>query len=294
MSGTSKRFGAMLKMKIGIIGADGQLGFDLARIFAADAEVVGWTLADFDVTDKEKISAKIKEAKPDVIINTAAFHKVEECELDPGKSFAVNAAGAFNAAKAAAEISAKIVFISTDYVFGNAKNSYSESDAPDPLNVYGASKLAGEIMTRIANPNHYIVRTSALFGEHQSGKGHNFVQLMLGLARDGKEIKVVDDQFTAPTFTPDLSQKIKELIFKNAPFGAYHITNQSGISWYEFAKIIFETAGISADLKPIKTNERPSNLVRPKSTILINNAIQKIGLSPMRPLKEALAEYIGR
>ncbi len=182
-----------------IIGADGQLAFDLIRIFGDGYEIIKAVRSDVDVADKIATENFIKNCAPDIVINTAAYHKTEECELNPEKSFAVNAIGAFNVAKAAKEIGAKVIFISTDYVFDGAKEYFVESDSQNPLNVYGASKLAGENLTKIANENHYIIRTSWLFGIHKSGKGNNFVTLMLEKAKNGENIKVVNDQFGSPT-----------------------------------------------------------------------------------------------
>src|SRR3989344_3252316 len=194
-----------MKKKIIVVGSTGMLAFDLLRTFEKDYEVIGASRADFDVTD----------------------------------------IGAFNVAKSAKEIGAKIIFISTDYVFDGRKEYSVESDSPNPLNVYGASKLAGENLTKIANDNFYIIRTSWLFGIHKSSKGHNFVSLMLEKAKNGENIKVVGDQFGSPTYTRDLAAKIKELIDKNAPADIYHITNSDSCSWHEFAKKIFELAKLN-------------------------------------------------
>lgn len=259
-------------------------------IFGSSA--LGSTHADLDITDAAAVDAVMDRVRPGVVINTVAFHRGEECEKDPAKSFAINAVGAWNVARAAARVGAIVVFISTDYVFGNAKKEYAESDAPDPLNVYGMSKLAGERLTAFANPKHYIVRTSALFGAHKSGKGHNFVTLMLSLASKASPISVVSDQYTAPTYAADVAQKIKELLDAKAPCGIYHITNTGGVSWHGFAAEIFRVAGKDVDLMPIAASSRPSAFTRPDSTVLISENLQKAGISPMRPWQEALAEYL--
>lgn len=282
----------MIRPTAAIVGADGQLGFDLVRTLKTDFEVVEFTQADFDVTDRARAHDAILRARPFVVVNTAAFHDVDACERDPEKSFAVNALGAHHVATAAADAGAAIVFISTDYVFDGSKKSFSESDTPRPLNVYGASKLAGETLTRIANPRHYIIRTSGLFGIHPSKKGHNFVTLILGLAREQKDIAVVDDQFCSPTYTLDLAQKMKELILAKAPFGTYHITNASGISWFAFAQEIFELAGVSPKLRAVKTADRKESFKRPLSTTLENNALQAAGIAVPRALEEALGAYL--
>lgn len=280
------------KLRVAIVGADGQLGFDLVRTFRDDFEVVEFTHADFDVTDRAKTQDAIIRAQPKFVFNTAAFHKVGECERDPEKSFKVNALGAYHIAKAAADAGAALVYISTDYVFDGVKKIFSEGDCPKPINVYGASKLAGEILTRVANLRHYIVRTSGLFGINQSKKGHNFVTLMLKLAKENKDVAVVDDQFCSPTYTLDLARKIKEMIIAKIPFGVYHVTNQSGISWFEFAKKIFELAGLSPKLQAVKTADHKESFRRPLSTILENTQLRLVGIIPLRLLSEALQSYL--
>jgi len=281
----------MSKSKILIIGSTGQLAFDLIRVLKEDCEVIGASRADFDVTDRSAIENFIKNHRPDIVINTAAFHKTEECELNPEKSFAVNAIGAFNAAKAATETGAKIIYISTDYVFDGSKEFFTENDKPNPLNVYGASKLAGEILTKIANENYYIIRTCWLFGIHKSGKGHNFVSLMLEKAKNGETIKAVSDQFGSPTYTYDLAVKIEELIDKKAPPGIYHITNGGFCSWYELTKKIFELSQVKADLVPVSSQEYPSNIKRPKFSVLKSEKLKAVTLDDLRPWEEALAAY---
>lgn len=282
----------MANRKIAVIGADGQLGFDLARVLGKSNQVIRFTRRDFDVSDQDAVLSFIGGVQPDAVINTAAFHKVEECEVNPRRSFDVNGLGAYYLASAAAQNGASIIYISTDYVFGGEKKTFEESDCPNPLNVYGTSKLAGEQLTKIANPRYYIIRTSALFGINTSGKGYNFVTLMLKLAAENQEIKVVDDQFTSPTYTLDLAEKIQELIKRPAPFGIYHITNYGGCSWFDFAKKIFELKKLNPDLKAIKTADRPAKLTRPSSTILSNKALEKSGLALLRPWPEALQDYL--
>jgi len=281
-----------MKKKILIIGSTGMLAFDLMGVLKKDDNVIGAGHTDFDVTDYGKTENFIKNNAPDIVINTAAFQKTEECELNPEKSFAVNAMGAFNVAKAAKKIGAKIIFIGTDYIFDGGKEYFIESDIPNPLNVYGASKLAGEILTRINNENYYIIRTSWLYGRHKSGKGYNFVALMLEKAKKGENIKVVNDQFGSPTYTRDLSLKIKELIDKKAPSGIYHITNSGSCSWYKFAKKIFELANLRPNLEPIKSEDGFSKIKRPKYSVLISENLKEQGIENLRPWQEALKQFI--
>lgn len=277
---------------VAIIGADGQLGFDLVRAFGKGWRVAPLTHTDIDVVDAAAVRSKILEIKPSVIINTAAFHKVEDCEKNPEKSFAVNALGAYHVARAAAEVDAAVVYISTDYVFDGDRKSFEEDDPVRPLNVYGASKAAGEILTHIGNPGYYIVRTCGLFGDHPSKKGHNFVTLMLRLAKEGKEISVVNDQIVSPTYTKDLSEKIRELVEKKVPAGIYHLTNQGSVSWYEFATLIFKLAGITPRLRAVTSAERPSPVARPAVSILENRALARAGIAALRPIEAALRDYL--
>ena len=278
--------------KVIIVGANGQLAFDLKKVFESDYEIIGATRADFDVADGVSAGNFIKDRAPDFVINTAAFHKTEECELNPEKSFAVNAIGAYNVAKAAAGINAKIIFFSTDYVFDGSKKYFTENDMPNPLNVYSASKLAGENLTKIANDDYYIIRTSWLFGVHKSSKGLNFVNLMLEKAKNNEIIRVVNDQFGSPTYTRDLAFKIKELIDKKAPSGIYHITNGGSCSWHEFAEKIFEFSGFKADLEAVSSQERPSNIKRPKYSVLMCENLKKQGIENLRPWQEALEDFM--
>ncbi|MDO8676893.1 MAG: dTDP-4-dehydrorhamnose reductase [Candidatus Azambacteria bacterium] len=281
-----------MKKKVLIVGSAGMLAFDLIKIFTGDYEIIRADRQDFDVSDWPAVSRFVAAVRPDIVINTAAYHKTEECELNPEKSFAVNAIGAYNVAKAAADVNAKSVFFSTDYVFNGSKEFFTESDAPSPLNIYGASKLAGEILTRMANENYYIIRTSWLYGSHQSSKGYNFVSLMLEKAKNSEKIKVVDDQFGSPTYTHDLALKIKELIEKKAPSSVYHITNGGSCSWYEFAKKIFELSNLKPNLEETKSSDSPLKIKRPKYSILISENLKKQGIETLRPWPEALSAYL--
>ncbi len=278
--------------KVLVTGASGQLGFDLVRVFRGSFEVVSCDREAMDITDWKKVEEVLRREKPDIILHAAAYTKTKEAESSPEETFRVNALGTYFLAHACASRGGIFVYISTDYVFGNEKTSYTENDTPHPLNVYGASKLAGEYMTKIGAPKHYIIRTNGLYGKHPSGKGYNFVTLMLKLAKEGKEIRVVNDEYATPTYTVDLAQKIKEIVEKKAPFGIYHVTNQGKTSWYEFAKEIFKFAGLTPDIKPISQNDRKESLWRPHSSVLINAALPRAGLALLRPREEALREYL--
>lgn len=281
-----------MSKKVLIIGSKGQLSYDLIRVFNPKYQLIKATRQNFEVEDYAKAEKFIIRHKPDVIINTAAFHKTEECEQNPLKSFQVNSIGAYNVSKIASQIGAISIYISTDYVFDGSKKSFKEDDNPNPLNVYGESKLAGENLTKIANDKYLIIRTSWLFGLGKSGKGYNFVDLMLNKAKNGEQISVVKDQIGSPTYTLDLAKEIKLLIEKRAPYGVYHVTNSGYCSWYQFAKEIFRVAGVKADLRSTTTNISTSKVKRPKYSVLKNLKIEKLGIKGMPSWHSALRHYI--
>ncbi|HPL95309.1 MAG TPA: dTDP-4-dehydrorhamnose reductase [bacterium] len=281
------------KTKILIVGAAGQLGQALNKIFNHNYELYNLSHQDVDITDFNKLQEKITEIKPNIIINPVAFHQVEECEQNVAKSYLVNSLGAFNISKLAHTVNATIIYLSTDYVFDGIKTTgYEEHDSPNPINVYGASKLAGEQLTALANYNHYIIRTSALFSEFKSGKGHNFIDLMLNLAQKEEKIEVVNDQYTCPTYVSDLVFKIKEMIEKKIPYGVYHVTNQGFCSWYELAKTIFEIKGLNINLTAINTDSDSAKAQRPKFSVLLNNKLTSMGLELLPPWSESLKKFL--
>lgn len=281
--------------KILIIGANGQLSQDLIKTFQAENKykVSKSTRKTFDITKAKKTKREILKINPNIIINTAAFHNTQECEKNPKKSFETNSMGAYNVSKAASQINAKIVYISTDYVFDGNKKIYYEKDNPNPLNIYGASKLLGEHLTKIANPNNYlIIRTSWLYGEKISNKGYNFVTLILQKSKKQNEISVVNDQFGCPTFTKDLALKIKELIDKDIKSEIFHLTNEGHTSWFGFAKKILEFKKIKSKLVAVPTQSKPTDIKRPKYSILKSRNLKRYNIKSLRGWKYALKEYI--
>ena len=277
-------------MRVAVIGANGQLGTDLVEVFGEEA--ISLTHKDLDVADFESLKI-LKELKPDVIINTAAYVRVDDAELYPEKAFQVNAIGALNVAKIANEIDAVNVYISTDYVFDGTKGEpYTEKDVANPLNVYGLSKYAGEIFTRNYSKKYYIIRVASLYGKAgASGKGGNFVEFMIQKAKRGEEIRVVDDVFMSPTYTKDVAMTLKKFLELKPEFGAYHMVNEGYCSWYEFTREIFEILGWDVEVKPIKSSELKRLAKRPRFSALENEKLEKLGLR-MRPWKEALREYL--
>jgi len=276
-------------MKVVVIGATGQLGSDLVKVFE---DVIPLTHRDIEVTDLSSCEI-LKELKPDVVINTAAYHKTDECEENPEKSFLVNSVGARNIALICKEIGAIDVYISTDYVFDGSKGEpYTEEDVPDPINVYGVSKYAGEILTRNICDRYYIVRVSSLFGiAGASGKGGNFVETMIKKGKSGDELYVIDDITMSPTYTKDAAVAIEKILSYKLPYSIYHVTNEGYCTWYEFAKAIFEITGIDAKLNPTTSDKYPTKAKRPKNSALSIEKIRSYGID-MRHWRDALRDYL--
>jgi len=280
-------------MKVAIIGANGQLGSDLVKALASE-EVIPLTHDDIEVADQASVHRVLTRHQPQVVINTAAFHNVVACEEQPERAFAVNAIGAWNVARACGPLGASLVHISTDYVFDGQKgNPYTEDDLPRPLNVYGVSKLAGEHLIRYSLKQHFIIRTSGLYGTHpcRAKGGENFVELMLRLARERDEVRVVNDEVLTPTYTWDLARQIA-LLIHTQHYGLYHVTSGGQCSWYEFARAIFELTGTRVNLQPTTAEEFPRPVKRPAYSVLENRALRELGLDRMRPWQEALAAYL--
>jgi len=283
-------------MKIAIVGAEGQLGQDVLRAFAEDGhEVCALFHPDIEITDQESAFRTLGELAPDLVVNTAAMHHVETCEREPDRAFAVNAVGPRNLALAARQQGAVLMHVSTDYVFDGSRTApYFESDAPRPLNVYGITKLAGEYFVRCTTEKHFVVRTSGLFGKHPCrGKGGlNFIELMLKLARERGEVRVVDDEVLSPTSTEELARQMVVLA-RTQSWGLYHATAEGSCSWYEFAREIFAATDTSVQLKVASPGEFPAKVPRPKYSVLENRTLKLLGLNTFRPWQDGLHEYLG-
>jgi len=278
-------------MKIAVIGSTGQLGTDLVKVLKPQHEVMSFTHQDIEVTDINSCLILTKH-HPYVIINTAAFHKTDQCEEEPLKTFSVNAIGSKNIATVSIEIGATTVFISTDYVFDGSKNEpYTEDDAPNPINLYGISKLAGELYTK-QNPKHYVIRLASLFGTAgASGKGGNFVETMITKAKKNEHINVVDDMWMSPTYTKDAALAIKKILELGLPFGTYHATNQGYCTWFQFAEEIFRLVGLNPTLTPTKMHQLQAKAKRPRFSGLTSKKLPKYGIET-REWKEALYDYL--
>ncbi|MGE5596119.1 MAG: dTDP-4-dehydrorhamnose reductase, partial [Hyphomicrobiales bacterium] len=257
-------------MNVLLLGANGQLGSDIVRLWNdPTVRLIPATRADADVTDAAAVQALVERTAPDVVVNTTAFHNLPVCEEDPETAFRVNVAGGRNVAKAAARAGAAVVQLSTDYVFDGTKRSpYLEDDARRAVNVYGAAKIATEDVVRQSNPETLIVRVSGLYGlAGSAGKGGNFVETMLRLAREGNPIRVVSDQVTAPTNTAEIAEALLPLV-RDGARGVVHLAADGETSWHDFAAAIFEICGLKPDLTPVTTAEFGAPLERPMYSVL--------------------------
>jgi len=282
-------------MKVMVTGANGQLGADLC-LALRDFQVIPLTHRDIEVSDISSVKEAFVKYQPEMVINAAAYVRVDDCETNPDKAFLVNALGARNVAVQAAGLEASLIQISTDFVFGGEAEPqavpYTEFDTPVPPNIYGKSKLAGEDFVRHLCQKHFIVRTSALFGSAgSSGKGGNFVETILGLGREQDEIRVVSDQFFSPTYTKDLAQKIAQLITTEY-YGIFHITNRGACSWYDFATEILKLAGLKTRVIPVTSDQYPQKARRPCFSVLDNYHLRLLSMDDMRPWQESLRDYM--
>ncbi len=257
-------------MRVLLLGATGQLGSDIVRLWHDSAlTLIPATRADADVTDAGAVRQLVDAHRPDVVINTTAYHNMPAAEADPERCFHVNVTGGWNIARAATEAGARVVQVSTDYVFdGTNKEPYLEADPRRALNVYGAAKIATEDIVRIVDPRALIVRVSGLYGlAGSAGKGGNFVETMLRLAREEKPVRVVADQVTAPTNTAEIAEALLPLVLEGAE-GVAHVAASDGCTWYQFAGAIFELAGLSPDFAPTTAAEFGGPVQRPAYSVL--------------------------
>lgn len=253
-------------MKVLVTGAKGMLACSLVPILKESHVVIPLSREDFDITEMDSVYKTLKEVMPDIVINCAAYTKVDRAEKERDKAFLINGIGVQNLALACADMGIILGHISTDYVFdGEKREPYLPFDNTNPLNVYGRSKLAGEKYIQWITNKFYIVRTSWLYG---SG-GSNFVSAILGKAKEQRNIKVIKDQIGSPTYTLSFSSSIKKLIESGA-YGIYHITDdsESGISWFDFANEIVSLSGSNTRLIPVNTDELPTSARRPKYSVL--------------------------
>lgn len=258
-------------MKVLVTGANGQLGYDVVKkLRKQNIECYGAVRKDFDIVDFEATEKFITNYKPDVVIHCAAYTAVDKAEDEQGLCYLVNASATENIAEICRKINAKMLYISTDYVFDGTKDGFYEvDDEPNPINVYGKTKLLGEQAVQRILDKYFIVRISWVFGEH----GNNFVKTMLRLGKEYKEINVVADQYGSPTYTADLAPLLVEMI-KTEKYGVYHATNEGVCTWAEFAEEIFKIAGMDVKVNHITTAEYPTRAKRP-----MNSRLSKVKLN---------------
>jgi dTDP-4-dehydrorhamnose reductase len=277
-----------ISMRVLITGGRGQLAVDLADQLAGN-QVLAPSHKDLDIMDREACDAAMRTFCPDVVINTAAYHLVDQCETEPEAAFAVNAAAVRRLAVTCRDIGALFVHVSTDYVFSGATRTPYPEDAPvEPISVYGASKAAGEMAVRCTAGRYLIVRTTGLYGH---ARPSNFVETMLRMAREGREIRVVDDQVLTPSATADVATALVGLVQASVT-GIVHVTNTGACSWYEFAAAIFRISGVSSRLAPTTQAERPSPARRPAYSVLAHDGLRHAGLPDLPPWTEALERYL--
>ena len=279
-------------MKVALLGAGGQLAHDLGLVMD-EWDGIPLTHSDLDIRDATRVDEVLRQIHPDIVINTAAFHRVDDCEEEVEKAFQVNAFAVRNVAKVCASLDSALLHISTDYVFdGQKKAPYTVEDNTHPINTYGWSKLVGEHFVRIYCPKYFIVRSSGLFGVvGSSGKGGNFVETMIQMANADKPIRVVDDQVLSPTYTHDLAAQIRALL-QTQTYGIHHIVNAGECSWYEFAAATFELMERKPDLERTDSSSFQLRARRPSYSALSSKRVEKLTRSRMPHWRKALERYL--
>lgn len=276
-------------MKILVTGVKGQLGYDVCReLSARGIENRGVDIEDFDITDADAVRAYLTDYAPDAVIHCSAFTAVDRAEDEQELCHRVNAEGTANIARVAAELEAKMLYISTDYVFpGDGEDFYTPHSPTGPLSVYGKTKLEGEAAVRAASNRHFIVRISWVFGIN----GNNFVKTMLRLSETREEINVVADQIGSPTYTYDLSVLLADMILSEK-YGTYHATNEGLCSWAELAAETMRLAGRGMKVNPIPTASYPTRASRPLNSRMSKDCLTEAGFDRLPPWKDALARYL--
>ena len=276
-------------MKILVTGVGGQLGYDVCKVLTArNIEHKGVDIADFDITDTKATREYIMNYCPDAVIHCSAWTAVDKAEDEIGKVRTVNTEGPRNIAAACKEIGAKMLYISTDYVFpGTGERFYEPEDPTGPLGAYGETKLGGELAVKELLEKYFIVRISWVFGM----TGNNFVKTMLRLAETKTELNVVCDQIGSPTYTADLAPLLCNMIMTEK-YGVYHATNEGVCSWAEFAQEIFRLAGKNVKVNPVSTSEYPTKAARPLNSRMSKDKLEKMGFARLPDWHDALARYI--
>lgn len=276
-------------MRILVTGASGQLGYDVEReLERRGIEHLGTSSRELDITDREAVERLMAAYRPDAAIHCAAYTKVDLAEDEPERCWAVNADGTRNLAATCREIGAKMLYISTDYVFPGTGEQFRRTDDPvSPVNTYGRSKLAGELAVQSLLETYFIVRISWVFGKN----GNNFVKTMLRLAETKADLSVVCDQIGSPTYTADLAPLLCDMV-QTERYGVYHATNEGTCAWSEFAEAIFELAGRQVVVHPIPTSAYPTRAARPLNSRMSKECLHSNGFQELPEWKNALARYL--
>jgi dTDP-4-dehydrorhamnose reductase len=278
-----------------ITGGGGQLASDLAALLDSRADVYAAPRAELDITDDTAVGAAFAVFSPTLVLNCAAFHNVEACESEEDRAFAVNARAVGRLARRCSDAGAKLVHISTNYVFdGTAAGPYAEDDLPAPRSIYAISKLAGEHAATSYARDALVVRTAGLYGlKGSASKGGNFVTRMITRAREQGSLRVVADQLLTPTFTADLASGIIDALAAGVS-GTLHLTNAGATSWHGFTVAIMSLAGVEVDVEPTATTRPEGSAERPLNGVMRSRVAAEAGLSPVRPWREALSDYLQR
>lgn len=274
-------------MKILITGASGMLGHDLKKVLGKENQLICTDINNLDITKKRKVMNFLKRKKPELVIHAAAFTGVDEAEKKKYLSMKINRDGTKNITLAAKFLDIPVLYISTDYIFsGGKKIPYKEGDQPKPLSIYGKTKLEGEREIKKITSKYYIVRSAWLYGK----RGKNFINTIIELSKNNKELKIVDDQRGCPTYTLDLAGGIEKLIKRNK-YGVYHIVNSGNCTWYELAKEIAKIKKLNNNIIPITTKELARPAKRPKYSVLSNQKAKSLGIN-MRKWEAALKDFL--
>ncbi|MFN2450464.1 MAG: dTDP-4-dehydrorhamnose reductase [Candidatus Baltobacteraceae bacterium] len=275
-----------------LLGGAGQLGSEIRRTWSG-VDILAPARRELDITDAAAVHAFVLAADAGAVVNCAAFHNVEQCEREPDKAFAANALAVDGLARASEQAGARFVTVSTDYVFdGGASRPYTEEDTPAPLNAYGVSKYAGELLVRRLQMQAYVVRTCGVYGMRESaGKGHTFVDRIVAQKREGQPLRIVSDQTVSPTFAGDLADGIRALLESGAPAGVYHIVNEGAVTWYDYAREALRGAGLDDTVEAIAHKDWKSDVRRPVYSALENARLHQIGIS-MPDWRAGLRRYL--
>ncbi len=279
--------------RVVVLGSAGQLGVELVRqLRERGYDVTGWDRGEVDITNAALTERSIAQVDPELVVNSAAYNQVDVAEREPLAAFHVNALAVRSLALACRQVDARLVQFSTDYVFdGRAGRPYTEDDRPHPTGAYAVSKLAGELYAQAYLENALIVRTSGVFGPGalHTARG-NFIELMLRLAAARQPIRVVEDHVASPTFAPELAGRAIELAERRQA-GVFHVGGGTPISWFDYARMIFEVAGLEPELRPTNEREYRTPAHRPRYSALSNAKMEALGLPPMPPLRDTVEEY---